>query len=113
MKLQKINQSQMTPDQVECFGLLCDLMGGAHHVPDVFAFGRGIKVNIYSGYLSTFDFDYLTRLVVFAHDRCIRAEIVQGGPGRVGVALHRRHTREGDISKRHPTIEEAITRIRK
>lgn len=106
-------RKEMTEDQVFCFDLVCDLMGGEHHTASVFAWGRGIKTSFYAGQLSTFDFDYLTRLVVMAHDRCVRAEIVPSGPGRVGVVLHRRHTREGEAVKRHPTIEVAILHIRR
>lgn len=102
----------MSADQLSCFQLLCDLFYGEHHTEEVFAFGRGIKTSAYSGQLSTFDFDYLTRLVVMAHDRCIRAEIIASGPQRVGIALFQRHKRDGDISQRHPTIEDAVRWIR-
>lgn len=85
------------------------LFHGEHHIPgDVRPFGRGWKVNCYSGRLSTFDFNDLTRLVLLAHDRCVRVEIVQGGPGRIGVAIWQRHSRVGDFASRHPTIEQAL-----
>lgn len=104
-----IQRANMTPDQVECYELLCDLVGGDHHITGkVYGFGRGIRASVFSGQLSTFDFDMLTRLVLHAHDRCIRAELIASGPGRVGIALHKRHTREGTMSTRHPTIEQAI-----
>lgn len=108
----ELSPKNMSGDQIQCYELLCDLMHGEHHLNKVQAFGRGIKMSVYSGQLSTFDFDYLTRLVIMAHDRCIRAEIIASGPGRVGVALFKRHTREGSINQRHPTIETAIASIR-
>ena len=106
------SERDMTTDQLACFDLLAKVFYGEHHVPPVRSFGDGIKCHVYSGKLATFDFDYLTRLVVLAHDQCIRVEICQGGPGTVGVALHKRHTREGRMSERHPTIEDAIQKIR-
>lgn len=98
----------MTADQRYCYEMLCDWLGGAHHVPQVKSWGMGIKVSVYASGLSTFDFDRLTSLVLLAHDRCVRVEIANGGPYRVGVVLHRRHAREGCVGMRHPTIEEAL-----
>lgn len=111
MRLEAIidGRSAMTDDQRECFDLFCELVGGEHHITcNVKTWGRGIRASMYSGTLSTFDFNGLTRLVVLCHDRCIRAEIVQSGPGRIGVVLHKRHKREGSVCERHPTMEEAI-----
>lgn len=105
-------RTDMSADQVDCFDLLSDAFGGDHHLPDVYEYGRGIKCSVYSGKLSTWDFNYLTRLVVLAHDRCIRVEIVQGAPGRVGLVLHRRHCRDGATHDRHPTMDEAIGLVR-
>ena len=99
---------QMSADQQFCFQLLSDCFGGAHHVPRLRKCGHGIKVSVYSGSLSTFDFDLLTRLVFLAHDRCVRVEIVSSGPGRVGIMLHRRRGRDGDIFERHPSLDDAI-----
>lgn len=112
MRSKALDRKAMTAEQEVCFDLLCDVFYGEHHCPDVSGFGRGIKANVYSGQMATFDFDYLTRLVVLAHDRCVRVEICQGGPGRVGVVLHKRFTREGDMYKRHPTMEAAVAGIR-
>lgn len=89
------------------------LFFGEHHIPsDVKPFGRGWKINAYGGSLATFDFDGLTRLVFLAHDRCVRVELVQGGPGRIGIAIWKRHGRSGDISVRHPTIKCALVNWR-
>lgn len=98
---------RMTKEQAEDF--FGELFYGKHHIPgEVKPFGVGWKVNAYGGSLSTYDFNNLTRLVFLAHDKCVRAEIVQGGPGRVGIAIWQRAGREGDIYARHPTIESAL-----
>jgi hypothetical protein len=106
-------RASMTDAQRACFDLLCEAFYGEHHVPDnIYAFGRGIKCNVQSHMLATFDFDCLTRLVVLAHDRCVRLEIVSSGPGRIGLVLHKRASREGAMHERHPTIEDAVQRVR-
>lgn len=107
----ELKRDKMTADQQACFDLLAEVFGGAHHVPKAVEWGYGIKVNVGSGRLATFDFNFLTRLVVLAHDRCIRAEICQGGPRMVGVALWKRQ-REGGMNQRHPTLEDAVASIR-
>lgn len=106
----------MSDDQKECFELLCDIHGGGNHV-----FGKlypmqksGIYINsTCSHYLATFDFDNLTRAVVLAHDRMIRFAIEPSGPNMLKLCFSKRHTREGRMYERHPTIEEAIAGIRK
>ena len=113
MKESILTCDQMTKDQNYCYLLLCDLFGGAHHVPPVRKHGLGIKISVGSGALSTFDLDSLTRLVLHCHDRCVRAAIVSSWPGRVGIALWRRYKRHGGVGERHPTIEEALARHRK
>ena len=64
--------------------------------------------------LATFDFDGLTALVFAAHDRCVRIELGNGGPGRIKIIAHRR-IRRADLApgdwatpKIHPTLEEAV-----
>jgi len=112
-KLQRLTKADMTEAQRVCFDLLCEVFHGEHHAPErIYAFGRGIKCNAENHRLSTFDFDYLTRLVVLAHDACVRVEIVSTRPGRVGLVLHKRAGRTGSSYDRHPTIEEAIERVR-
>lgn len=98
--------------QHECYQLLADLVGGTHHIY--------YKVKPFSDYgietvlpnsIATYDFAMMTRLVILAHDRCIRAEIAPGGRW-LKLYLHKRK-REGFITQRHPTIEDAILNIRK
>lgn len=105
-------KADMTPEQRECYELLCGLVCGEHHLTSpVYAWsGAGIRYAHY-GELATFDFDKLTRLVVMAHDRCIRATVMASGPRMVGIGLSKR-SREGCFAERHPTMEEAIARCR-
>ena len=105
----------MSDDQLECFDLVCDVVGGEHHLcGKITDWGVGIKYNTSGGYWATFDFNNLTKLVVLGHDRMIRIDLLTNpGPNRYCFCLHKRHKREGRMSERHPTIEEAIETIRK
>lgn len=86
---------------------------GQHHIPGrVKDDGYCCEVNV-PGTLSTFDHDTLTRLVIGAHDACIRLTIGSSGPGRVKLLFHLREGRQGSVSKRHPTLEDAIAGIRR
>lgn len=112
-KMTRLEKQDMTEAQRECFNLLCDVFHGEHHAPErIYAWGRGIKCSAYNQGFATYDFDYLTRLVVMAHDRCIRVEIMSSSPGRIGIVLHKRAGRSNGVAERHPTIEQAINRIR-
>jgi len=62
--------------------------------------------------LSTYDFDLLTRLVVMAHEECVRVSVRSSGPRLVKICLWPRRGRDGRVDDRHPTIEQAIERVR-
>ncbi len=64
------------------------------------------------GSLSTFDFDDLTRLVILCHARCVRLEIRPCTPRYLRFCFQERQ-RAGNYYERHPTMEQAITAIRK
>ena len=84
---------------------------GEHHFPSkIKKFGEGWAMSHY-GSLATFDGADLTRLVLLAHDECIRVQIEQGGPNRLRIEIWKR-AREGPMYARHPTIEQAIESIR-
>ena len=100
----------MSEDQKECHQMLADLLGGFHHITGpVKEFGYGIQTNVF-GELATFDFDGLTRLVLLAHERCIRASVMTSGPGMIKIALHKRK-RDGGMSERHPTIQDVLAKM--
>lgn len=103
----------MSDDQWFCAQLWADVMRGFHHCGEFKQCSRGIEVSEFASNFSTFDFDALTRIVLFAHDRCVRVELASSGPNRIKFALHRRHARDGSMMSRHPTIDEAIATHRK
>lgn len=109
MQTQAYRQPWMTDDQWQGALFLRDLFGGFHHVRgNIKDCGRGVQLNTRSTHFATFDFDGLTRAVFMAHDRCMRLEIATSGPGMICLKLHKRHTREGRLMERHPTLEEAV-----
>lgn len=114
MSKQPYRKEWMSDDQYACYEFLSQLFLGWHHIHGkLHEWGDGIKLNTsQTGSFATFDFDGLTRAVVMAHDRMIRLEISPSGPGMLGLICHKRHCREGRVYERHPTIEEAIKRIR-
>jgi hypothetical protein len=98
----------MSDDQWHCAKMFAKVVRGFHHVGAEFKpHGYGIKV-AFSGSLATWDSNTLTRLIVASHDEMVRVEIVPSGPYRVGIAMWRRHQRDGSIMKRMPTIDEAV-----
>jgi len=102
----------MTDDQYSCHETLAQIVRGFHHIGNkVKPCGNGIETSIYGGWAS-FDFDQLTRAVVIAHDNMVRIEIGSSGPGLFRLMLHKRKGRDGDINERHPTIEDAIEKVR-
>lgn len=102
--------------------LLWEWADGIYHIQDIlrvsFA-GTYIEVPIFSS-LATYDDSNLTRLVVLAHDRCVRVEmmarLVRSRYEGEWIELpaivlgFSKRQRDGDWYHRHPTIEEAIAR---
>lgn len=89
-----------------------EMFYGEHHIPSaVKPFGAGWSV-LFAGDISTFDFNFMTRLVFLSHDWCIRSSIMQGGPGTVKICIWQR-VRGGGMTERHPTIEDALIEWRK
>jgi hypothetical protein len=90
-----------------------ELFNGEHHIPGkIKKWGTGWEVNCRYPSFATFDYSYLTKLVIMAHDKCIRAEIMPSGPGMLKICIWQRQGREGKILERHPTIEQAIESFR-
>jgi len=65
---------------------------GEHRIPnhEVKKFGHGFCVHHDRGDLSTFDFNELTRLVLMAHDKCIRVSIEAIRNGIMRIAIWQR-----------------------
>jgi hypothetical protein len=96
-------------EALEFFGAL---FYGEHHIPgEVKECGSGWQISSNYTTLATYDYSDLTRLVLLAHDRAIRAEVQSKGMNRLIIKIHKRE-REGDMTRRHPTIEDQIKTIR-
>lgn len=63
-------------------------------------------------YLSTYDSDELTRLVVLSHDRLLRLEIKWHTRGWLLLRFSQRKDREGELWDRLPTLEAHAAMIR-
>lgn len=101
----------LSKEEAEQF--FADFYFGKHHFPsEIKQFGGGWSMAHY-GDLSTYDFNHLTRLVVMGHDRAIRVGVMQGGPRGVKITLHKRDRDSKVMQLRHPTLEDAVTHIRK
>lgn len=96
----------------EAKAFFAEFYRGEHHFPGkIKPYGLGWSMS-HLGSLATFDDNDLTRLVLLAHERCVRVQVEQGGPYRLRIAIWKRE-REGYIYERHPTIEQAIESFRK
>jgi len=96
----------------EAIAFFSEFYQGEHHFPSkIKSYGPGWSIS-HVGPLATFDFNNLTRLVLLAHEKCIRVQIEQGGPNRLRIAIWKR-AREGSTYDRHPTIEQAIEAFRR
>lgn len=97
----------------EAIDFFSEYYGGEHHIPGFKPkqFGLGWCVNDNRGDIATFDFNGLTRLVLMAHDKCIRVGLQPIRNGLMTISIHKRE-REGSMSERHPTIEQAIEKFR-
>lgn len=94
--------------------LLGDVFCGIYHL-DTKQLGKtkwgdnhSITVRLHYQSLSTFDDEYLTRLVVFAHDRMLRVSIGAVAPKLLELMFHQRHTRTGGVWERMPTMEQHL-----
>ncbi len=90
--------------------MLSRVFGGLHHITSLKKSRFEWSCLCY-GDLSTYDWDLLTRLVLGAHEYCLRVSVCQGGPRSVKVLIHPRINRDGcPMSERHPSIHQAIER---
>jgi len=110
-----VTTSQLQPFPVRAERVLTRTYRGIHHAPKIHKRMAGSEfehweVNHY-GDLSTYDFDTLTRLVVAAHEDCVRASISSSGPRMVKITLHNREGTEGSIFMRHPRMQQAVTEL--
>ncbi len=88
--------------------------GGMHHVSNA-RWERGhLWCSVYGG-LSTWDYNGLTRLVLAAHDHCVRAEVQPSSHRCLGILISRRvpMAQAGDfpMCNGHPTLQEHLTKL--
>jgi hypothetical protein len=90
-----------------------DFYDGEHHIPKPLKrFGStGWCVHHDRGELATFDYNELTRLVVMAHDSCIRVGVEAIRNNILRIAIWKRET-SGSFSERHPQLEDHVKEIR-
>lgn len=67
---------------------------------------------MFCGDLSTFDFNALTRLVIVAHDDCLRISLAPAARDYFRVTITERERGADNWSRHHPTMEEAIVAYR-
>ncbi len=97
---------RMSREEGELF--FSDFYCGKHHFPSKLReWGWGFSMNHY-GDLSTTDFDGLTRLVLMAHDRCVRVELIACNMQYTRIAISRRDPKSTSIMEGHPTIERSL-----
>lgn len=70
-----------------------------------------VSVQLYYQNLATFDNDYLTRLVVLAHDYCLRLDISAATIKTLELMFHQRQP-TGNVSQQMPTMEQHLAAIR-
>ena len=89
------------------------LYRGKHHLPSAMRDeGNGCWSVSHYGDLASFDYDDLTRLVLLAHDRCVRVWVRAGQPRHVRIWIAARYRGTGSMTSDHPTIEDAILKFR-
>lgn len=71
-----------------------------------------VCVQLYMRNLSTYDNDNLTRLVVLAHDHCLRVDISARTVKTLELMFHQRKP-SGSYAERMPTIEQHLADIRR
>jgi len=105
---------QLNPFQRRAFTILGIVGGGIYNAPigwDGLVWAPRYIICSWRKGFGTFDFSDLTRFVFLCHEARIRGHIGPSGPGLLEVALHERVSL-GDMSLRHPSLDEAIAEWR-
>ena len=105
----------MTDDQWLLSLFLCRLFKGFHHCPEIKQSNCGVRsivINTRTAYFANYDYDYLTKAVIMAHNWGVRISISGSGPGMFKMSLWKRHTREGDMCERMPTIDSMVEKYK-
>ncbi len=87
------------------------LFYGEHHFPSqIKQYGVGWSIACTKP-IATTDYNDLTRLVIMAHDMCLRAEIVPKGMNRYLIVVSQRE-RGPELMTQHADIDSAIKSCR-
>ena len=115
-------QDWMNDEHWRCALVAAAYKHGFHHCMNLRQCGKGVAIDEV-GEVATYDFDGLARLVVLAHDECVRVGISQEtrevsfeghtyNESSLVITFHPRK-RDGEKSwMRHPTLEEAALKAR-
>ena len=110
---------QLSDFQRRAVDLLCRSQGcGPYDLGTTFEradweYGRGVRFVLHRPSLATFDSASLTRLVIGAHEECIRVEIDPVSFRYIAICMWPRESREWEVWLRHPTIEQAVEKAQK
>jgi len=97
----------------EAIEFFAEFYGGEHHIPgEIFEDDSGWRIS-HCGSLATFDSNALTRLVIMAHDKCIRTCISGCNHNHIKISIWNRNSEGTCIMDSHPTIEQALKKWRK
>lgn len=109
-------KTELSPLGKDVARLLHDLYSGIYHIQRECSrtnwTNDGYIEIVLRGCWCTFDDDKLTRLVFLAHDYGIRVQMDARSNGYIRIMFHRRE-REGNLYRRHPSIETALAEWRK
>lgn len=115
-QLLKYTSAKLGNNGLRCAKLLVLWLGGLHDVSrdalrEADWSGEHLTLDISNERFATYDFNYLTKLVVLAHDLCIRCELVPTSDGGMLLSMSPRD-RDGEQWDRHPTMEQHLAAIR-
>lgn len=122
--IEKNHKVKISKFMLKVLSILSKTYGGLHHTDAEgiwkakdFIQTRCIEYYDWRSGLSTFDFSELTKLVLFAHEEGIRISVgVNHDSTRKKYLIltfcNRMGKRSGDISRRHPTIKQAINSLK-
>ena len=121
---QYYREEWMTDEQWKCALLAAEYKYGFHHLTNLRRWGNGVAIDEPQE-VATYDFSGLTRLVVMAHDDCVRVGVKtetkketyeehEYEVTNLIVTFHpRERPAEGDrMSSRHPELAPHIAEIR-
>jgi hypothetical protein len=112
----RINRIEMSPFGERVADMLDDVFSGIYHISNEvrktdFTGERFIAMTIFeSGCFATYDSDYLTRLVLLAHERNIRVCIRAATHAYLKIEFML-VDRNGFFADRHPSLQESLYKL--